>query len=279
MEHLVGLLCNTHRGKEAVNIIEYIQTSLRHPKNGDCFTTDEHASEPESDAESASDMCMYEKVSFDYDNDLGHPTGHPASFDQCAPDNRPLGFASSGYAIPGADNGRMLALVHAKGNMLYALGDNARAAAAFEDAILIAAGRRLHGIRGLIKQIFAAFSYGSYPSGQHDSGETILLYPDKALQTSKLVFSPCGTPPGIKFVAEGLARKAAISTTSNSLLSLAKIYQDGMSSISSSGAPRSAPGVRDILALYYLSLSLQQSPSTANNVGILLAGKIGRAHV
>lgn len=272
MEHLVGLLCNTHRGKEAVNIIEYVQTSLRHPKNGDCFTTDEHASEPESDAESASDMCMYEKASFDYDNDLGHPTGHPTSFDQCAPDNRPLGFASSGYAIPGADNGRMLALVHAKGNMLYALGDNARAAAAFEDAILITAGRRLHGIRGLIKQIFAAFSYGSYSSGQHDSGETILLYPDKALQTSKLVFSPCGTPPGIKFVAEGLARKAAISTTSNSLLSLAKIYQDGMSSISTSGAPRSAPGVRDILALYYLSLSLQQSPSTANNVGILLAG-------
>lgn len=272
MEHLVGLLCNTHRGKEAVNIIEYVQTSLRHPKNGDCFTTDEHASEPESDAESASDMCMYEKASFDYDNDLGHPTGHPTSFDQCAPDNRPLGFASSGYAIPGADNGRMLALVHAKGNMLYALGDNARAAAAFEDAILITAGRRLHGIRGLIKQVFAAFSYGSYSSGQHDNGETILLYPDKALQTSKLVFSPCGTPPGIKFVAEGLARKAAISTTSNSLLSLAKIYQDGMSSISTSGAPRSAPGVRDILALYYLSLSLQQSPSTANNVGILLAG-------
>lgn len=268
----MGLLCNTHRGKEAVNIIEYVQTSLRHPKNGDCFTTDEHASEPESDAESASDMCMYEKASFDYDNDLGHPTGHPTSFDQCAPDNRPLGFASSGYAIPGADNGRMLALVHAKGNMLYALGDNARAAAAFEDAILITAGRRLHGIRGLIKQVFAAFSYGSYSSGQHDNGETILLYPDKALQTSKLVFSPCGTPPGIKFVAEGLARKAAISTTSNSLLSLAKIYQDGMSSISTSGAPRSAPGVRDILALYYLSLSLQQSPSTANNVGILLAG-------
>lgn len=271
MEHLVGLLCNTHRGKEAVNIIEYVQTSLRYPKNGDCFTTDEHASEPESDAESASDMGLYEKASFDYDNDLGPPP----SFDQCLPENRPLGFASSGYAIPGADNGRMLALVHAKGNMLYALGENARAAMAFEDAILIAAGRRRHGIRGLIKQIFAAFSYGSrdgYSSGQRDIGETILLYPDKALQTSKLVFSPCGTPPGIKFVAEGLARKAAISTTSNSLLSLAKIYQDGMSSISTSGAPRSAPGVRDILALYYLSLSLQQSPSTANNVGILLAG-------
>lgn len=270
VEHLIGLLCNTHRGKEAVNIIEYVQTSLRHPKNGDCFASDEHASEPESDAESASDMGTYERASFDYDNDLGQAP----PFNEGGPESRPPGFASSGYAIPGTDNGRMLALIHAKGNMLYALGENAKAASAFEDAILVSAGRRRHGIQGLIKQIFSAFSPGSsqgYPE-QQDSRETILLYPDKALQTSKLVFSPCGTPPGLKYVAEGLARKAAVSTTSNSLLSLAKIYQDGMSSISTSGVPRAAPGVRDILALYYLSLSLQQSPSTANNVGILLAG-------
>lgn len=270
VEHLIGLLCNTHRGKEAVNIIEYVQTSLRHPKNGDCFASDENASEPESDAESASDLGTYERASFDYDNDLGNST----PFNDGGPESRPLGFASSGYAIPGTDNGRMLALIHAKGNMLYALGDNAKAASAFEDAILVAAGRRRHGIQGLIKQIFSAFSPGTsqcYPE-QQDAKEIILLYPDKALQTSKLVFSPCGTPPGFKYVAEGLARKAAVSTTSNSLLSLAKIYQDGMSSISTSGVPRAAPGVRDILALYYLSLSLQQSPSTANNVGILLAG-------
>ena len=46
----------------------------------------------------------------------------------------------SGYAIPPCDNGRMLALVHGKGNMLYALGDNVGAAKAFEDAILIGSG-------------------------------------------------------------------------------------------------------------------------------------------
>lgn len=277
VEHLIGLLCSSHRGKEAVNIIEFVQKSLRFPKNGDCFTADEHASETESDAESgassASDLGSYEKASFDYDDDLNRSV----FTNKRSAETGSTGFGTSGYAIPGCDNGRMLALVHAKGNMLYALGDNAGAAAAFEDAILIAAGRRRHGIQSLIKQIFAAFSYGSRhdypaPSEQHSSNETILLYPDKALQTSKLVFPSCGTPPGIKFVGEGLARKAAISTTSNSLLSLAKIYQDGMSSISSGGMPRAAPGVRDILALYYLSLSLQPSPSTANNVGILLAG-------
>ncbi|KAJ5121801.1 hypothetical protein N7526_008738 [Penicillium atrosanguineum] len=272
VEHLIGLLCSSHRGKEAVNIIDFVQSSLRHPKDGDCFKTDEHASEPESDAESnVSDACMYDKASFDYDDDMGRvPTLNLGS-----PGATPVGFATSGYAIPGSDNGRMLALTHAKGNMLYALGDNAGAATAFEDAVLIAAGRRRHGVQSLIKQIFAAFSPGSsngYQQPESDSGESVLLYPDRALQTAKLVFRASnGTPPGLGYVAEGISRNAAISTTSNSLLSLAKIYQDGMSTVSSS-APRSAPGVRDILALYYLSLSLQPSPSTANNVGILLAG-------
>lgn len=274
VEHLIGLLCGSHRGKEAVNVIDYIQKSLRRSKDGDCFTTDEHASEAESDADSrsssVSEMGSYEKASFDYDDDFGHSTSVNRSSE-----TKPAGFGSSGYAIAGLDNGRMLALTHAKGNMLYALGDNAGAAAAFEDAILIAAGRRRHGIQGLIKQILIAFSSGSRngcPAEPFDRTETILLYPDKALQTAKMVFSPCGTPPGLQYVAEGISRKAAVSTTSNSLLSLAKIYQDGMSNISNSASPRTAPGVRDILALYYLSLSLQPSPSTANNVGILLAG-------
>ncbi|KAJ0421869.1 glycosyl transferase family 41-domain-containing protein [Aspergillus carlsbadensis] len=278
VEHLIGLLCTSQRGKEAVNIIDFVQSSLRLSKNGDCFKGDEHASETESDAESrisgASDLGSYDKADFDYDDEYDHSSfaGRQSGESVAA------GYGSSGYAVPGSDNGRMLALVHAKGNMLYALGDYVAAAIAFEDAILISAGRRRHGIQSLIKQVFAAFWQGSnsgFPaSDRFDPQETILLYPDKALQTSKLVFAPCGTPPGMKYVPEGLARKAALSTTSNSLLSLAKIYQDGMSTAHSSthGGPRSAPGVRDILALYYLSLSLQPSPSTANNVGILLAG-------
>ncbi|KAL6235659.1 hypothetical protein BDW75DRAFT_230156 [Aspergillus navahoensis] len=275
VEHLIGLLCSSQRGKEAVNIIDFVQNSLRLSKNGDCFKADEHASESESDAESrvsgASDVGSYEKATFDYDDDFGRS----AVASRQSGEGVAGGFGSSGYSVPGCDNGRILALVHAKGNMLYAMGDYATAAAAFEDAILISAGRRRHGIQGIIKQIFAAFSQdsrGRYMGDRQDPQETILLYPDKALQTSKLVFAPCGTPPGIKYVPEGLARKAALSTTSNSLLSLAKIYQDGMSTAPATGPPRSAPGVRDILALYYLSLSLQPSPSTANNVGILLAG-------
>lgn len=187
------------------------------------------------------------------------------------------GFGSSGYAILPSDNGRMLALIHGKGNMLYAIGDNAGAANAFEDAILIGAGKRHLGIRGLIRKILAVFSGRANADGLHSNRsyaaeEPILLPPEMALETSHLVFPSQGQLPGLVEVPNGMAKRAAISIVSNSLLSLAKIYQDGMSSSgASANGPRATSGVQEILALYYLSLSLQPSPSTANNVGILLA--------
>ena len=274
VEHLIGLLCSSHRSKEAVNIIEHVQTCLRLPKTGDCFKADEHASDGESDADSIlSDIGSYEKAAFDYDDEYGLS----AAFDQVSTDSKPGGFASCGYAIPGADNGRMLSLIHAKGNILYSLGDHAGAATAFEDAVLVAAGRRRNGIKHLIKTIMIAFAVqesratGSLPPSL-DRKQTLLLYPDRALQTAKLIFPTTGVPPGLKYVPEGIAGKAAISTTSNCLLSLAKIYQDGMSNAwVAAHFGGAAPDVSDILVLYYLSLSLLPSPSTANNVGILLA--------
>ena len=97
VEHLIGLLCTSHRGREAVNIIDFVQTSLRHPRDGDCFKADEHASEPESDAESnVSDVNMYDKASFDYDDEMGRAHG----LNLGSPDTTASpGFASSGYAI------------------------------------------------------------------------------------------------------------------------------------------------------------------------------------
>jgi tetratricopeptide (TPR) repeat protein len=195
------------------------------------------------------------------------------SFGDDDPANQP-GYGSSGYAIPGSENGRMLAFVHAKGNMLYALGDVTGAEHAFEDAVLIAAGRSLHGIRGLIRKILQVLSANDddiITERKDSSPPPLLLPPDKALQTAKLLFTRHGELPGLQYVPEGPAKNAAISTTSNSLLSLAKIFQDGMSNSQLLRHPQRPSGVGDILALYYLSLSLQPSPSTANNVGILLA--------
>ena len=253
IEHLISLLHECHRGREAVKVIEYVEHALRIDGN--------------------SSLVQHQRTLV---------TGGGPSAHQHLSDKSDLeavsDFESSGYAISPSDNGRMLALVHGKGNMLYQLGDNAGAAKAFEDAILIGAGRRHLGIRGLIRQILAVFSEHSQfsigsPYGSFGVDEPILLPPDIALETSKLVFPSQGRLPGLKAVPEGFGYKAAVSIISNSLLSLAKIYQDGMSSSGAAAtAPRATSGVQEILALYYLSLSLQPSPSTANNVGILLAG-------
>ena len=252
IEHLIGLLHEGHRGREAVKVIEYVEHALR----------EDHSVTP---TDQRREIASNELPAIDSHQ---HGGSDSTTF---------YGFGSSGYAIPPLDNGRMLALVHGKGNMLYQLGDNAGAAQAFENAILIGAGRRHLGIQGLIKNILSVFFERSHsatasPHRLCGADEPVLLTPDMALETSRLVFPPNGRLPGLEGVPDGFSQKAAISIVSNSLLSLAKIYQDGMSSSGATAtAPRATSGVQEILALYYLSLSLQPSPSTANNVGILLA--------
>ncbi|PSN71368.1 UDP-N-acetylglucosaminyltransferase [Corynespora cassiicola Philippines] len=274
VEHLIGLLCSDHRGQEAVQIIEEVERNLKFVKKSDALKHADLQSERSSVSESPSLSDASDKPVFEFD---GETESVFKDLDELPGSDQP-GFGTSGYAIPGCDNGRILALVHAKGNMLYALGDNSGAAKAFENAVLIGAGLQIQGISGLIKHILSVVGYDAAersPGGRRipPSNDPILLHPEPALKTAQLCFPPHGQLPGLQYVpSEGMARKAAISTTSNSLLSLAKIFQDGMATNSPKAtAYQSNYGVREILALYYLSLSLQPSPSTANNVGILLA--------
>ncbi|KAI4598985.1 hypothetical protein KJ359_002400 [Pestalotiopsis sp. 9143b] len=264
VEHLVGLLCSAQRSRDAVGIISSVQRALRiqeyhnssHIRNIDG---------PDLHTPTAENMAA----------NPGFP-GYVVATDIGSLSAQP-GFGSSGYQIPGSENGRMVALVHAKGNMLYALKDIDRASRAFEEAVLISTGRGVKCVQSLIDRVHyvlapqntnALFGQGS----RSFSTGPLLLPPAKAKLTAGLVFTNNGELPGLRFVPNGASRKSAISTTSNSLLSLAKIFQDGMSHGGSIQARmRQAPGVGDILALYYLSLSLSESPSTANNVGILLA--------
>ncbi|KAF2842584.1 glycosyltransferase family 41 protein [Patellaria atrata CBS 101060] len=274
VEHLIGLLCSSQRGKEAVAVIEFVERSLLYINPNDSLRNlDGHSENSDSTGRSPSSSETSDKAFFDFD---GENDGIPKDIRNYPGADQP-GFSSSGYAIPGSENGRMLALVHAKGNMLYALGNNAAAAKAFENGVLIAVGRRVQGIGGLIKRILQAFSIDDIElpgtATSRSPHDPILLPPSSALQTARLCFKNNGELPGLRDVPDdGMARKAAISTTSNSLLSLAKIFQDGMSTNSpKANSYQTSYGVREILALYYLSLSLQPSPSTANNVGILLA--------
>lgn len=279
VEHLIGLLCGDHRSNEAVNVIDFVEKSLRIYRHDN--HTDQHSDASSDDEQSsycsASFTPSSEPAFFDFDIDYnGHSmSGRRESF------NAQTGFGLSGYRIAGTENGRMLALVHARGNLLYGLGDTEGASRSFEDAVLISTGRRHRGIRGLIEKILKTVSADDGAANIRRSPQTsanalgsvpILLSPDMALRTASLVFAPQGDLPGLRYLPEGMARKAALSTTSNSLLSLAKIFQDSLSiPNTTTTSPHRPTGIGDILALYYLSLSLQPSPSTANNVGILLA--------
>ncbi|KAJ9623468.1 hypothetical protein H2203_005728 [Taxawa tesnikishii (nom. ined.)] len=275
VEHLVGLLCNEQRGKDAIKIIEYVERYLKYRRTNDLYKAD---SECSSSTASRSPVIseLSDRMVHDFDADA-EGYGKDA---RDLPEGSEPGYGSSGYAIPGSDNGRILSLVHAKGNMLYALGDNVNAAKAFEDAVSIACGRKFGGIQGIVKHVLSVIS--ATPAADMPtrfepelSSDPVLLMPEQAVQTARLCFPHFGELPGLQYLSkdpQSLSRKTAVSTTSNSLLSLAKIFQDSMSQTSRNAVLSQLKcGVRDILALYYLSLSLQPSPSTANNVGILLA--------
>ena len=272
VEHLVGLFCEDRRGREAVKIIDFVQQALRANSVSMASRSSDCSNDPASEDSLSRGNGLSERSGFGYsDREAYGRYKHIQSSHRY-----PVG-GSSGYAIRSCDNGRMLALIHGKGNMLYALGDNAGAAKAFEDAILIGFGQRHLGIRGLIRKVTRVFTDDTEARRQMADtsaayDDPILLVPDEAVETAKLVFPPTGNLPGLAEIAHGAPEKAAYSIVSNSLLSLAKIYQDGMSSSAATATgPRATSGVQDILTLYYLSLSLQPSPSTANNVGILLA--------
>jgi tetratricopeptide (TPR) repeat protein len=282
VEHLVGLLCAEHRAPEAVHIIDFVERSLRRPESGRQSTLGSRAMPYQRQK-----SCTVEELSTNPSHlSLGLQCNaeEPAAFDfkrrlqdlSFSDSNPPAKTALglSGYAIPESENGRLLALIHAKGNLLYAMGDVAAAKEAFEAAVLIAVGTGVHGIHELIQEIQRVLSGHAdvRSSGRLESVPVpLLLHPKKALLTANLLFPQHGQLPGLQCVPEGNPKIAAISTTSNSLLSLAKIFQDGLCS-QVWRKLRSTSSVGDILALYYLSLSLQPSPSTANNVGILLAG-------
>lgn len=257
-EHLVGHLYKNRSG-EAVEVIAYIQRALS-------------STMPDSRSYQSKTLLNESRIGTGAIN-----TNNYSQYLSGGHSTDTVGFGSSGYLLPGNDNGRMLALVHAKGTLLYSQKDAERASEAFQEAVLISVGRRVTGIQELIRRIQAALLPRAHQNASEDHmGQhlrPLMLPPEKARHTAHLVFGGTGELPGLQYLRTGPSKRAAVQTTSNSLLSLAKILQDAMSSGNVDlRLFRGSSQVGDILALYYLSLSLQESPSTANNVGILLAG-------
>ncbi|KAK9373755.1 glycosyl transferase family 41-domain-containing protein [Lipomyces chichibuensis] len=201
------------------------------------------------------------------------------------------------HAVPtsvhAADLARYLAIIHAKGTLLYALGNHVAAADAFARVLALAAGYAdpeydapdSKVTLGRLMQR-ARSTLSSKRNGR------LLLTPHEAQGCLADVFD--GDLPGMRSIADAQHRESIAQTTANTLLTLAKILQDaiasGVAGADSSNATHQAstdgktanantlvqitgriPSAFDVLPLYYLSLALHPSPSTANNIGILLA--------
>ena len=280
-EHLTTVLSSAQRHREAVDVIISVQNSLRLQKT-------ETDSTPATGEESSSTTIKTEPV--ESNGNVSSPTSSSASINNDPPKDKPPsspnstgsqpGFGSSGYAIPAHDNGRMLGLIHMKANILYALKEIAAASEAYEEAVLISVGHPFHSIQVLIQEIRGALSTNTLTpnntqtSFSRPSSGPPLLTPEVAKLTAARTFPHTGGQlPGLRYITDIFQMKAAVATASNALLSMAKILQDGMatSTYSSRSGSNQSTAVGDILSLYYLSMSLQESPSTANNVGILLA--------
>ncbi|KAK9362949.1 glycosyl transferase family 41-domain-containing protein [Lipomyces starkeyi] len=201
------------------------------------------------------------------------------------------------HAVPtsvhAADLARYLAIIHAKGTLLYALGNHVAAADAFARVLALAAGyadpeydapdSKVTLVR-LMQRARSALA--SKRNGR------LLLTPHEAQGCLADVFD--GDLPGMRTVADAQHRQSIAQTTANTLLTLAKILQDAIASGVAGGDTSNAnqqartdgktanantlvqitgriPSAFDVLPLYYLSLALHPSPSTANNIGILLA--------
>ncbi|KAF9972380.1 hypothetical protein BGZ73_004529, partial [Actinomortierella ambigua] len=193
---------------------------------------------------------------------------------------------------------RLQNLLYAKGNLKYALGDMAGARREYERSLEIVFGQGL-GAMQVVYEIMAVIRMASgfgRPSKQELDGMMLLLRPEEALQLTQLVFRETGgVLPGLATLAATCADGAAANgaaaaasgsnsaalwqqanqTTSTILLTLAKLYQDVMDHPTKAkelaGGDDYVPTMSMLLPLYYLSLALNPSPSTCNNLGILLS--------
>ncbi|RCI06408.1 hypothetical protein CU098_011342 [Rhizopus stolonifer] len=187
---------------------------------------------------------------------------------------------------------RLQNLFYAKGNLKYALGDIQGAQRDYEKGLELAfGGIDLMSMCNMI--VYACHphhhSYGA--SLKENELPLVLLQPDQAIRILHIVFSNSnGILPGLVTLnSNGNATNSAetVSTiqqtnqnTSVLLLTLAKLFQDIMNPSTPALAAIAAvtehkPTLATLLPLYYLSLALHPSPSTANNLGIILSNISG----
>ncbi|KAJ1841985.1 hypothetical protein LPJ70_004006, partial [Coemansia sp. RSA 2708] len=175
---------------------------------------------------------------------------------------------------------RLQSLLYSEGNLRFALGDVAGARREYEKAMeAVLGGQRLDdvvvriacaGAQEGINQMFHQQLNNQQPPSQGLDIRSLpltLLAPENAVRILQVLFPETqGVLPGFVPLAakagDGAQLQQANQVASNLLLTLAKLHQDH--------AVVAQP-LSIVLPLYYLSLALVPSPSTCNNLGIILS--------
>ncbi|KAJ2792978.1 hypothetical protein H4R21_006073, partial [Coemansia helicoidea] len=171
---------------------------------------------------------------------------------------------------------RLQSLLYSEGNLRFALGDIAGARREYEKAMeVVLGGSRLDDVVVRIAQIGAQEGINQMFHQQLNRQQPpshnlhisrlplTLLAPENAVRIVQVVFPETrGMLPGFVALAGRSGLQQANQVASNLLLTLAKLHQDH--------AVVAQP-LSIVLPLYYLALSLVPSPSTCNNLGIILS--------
>ncbi|KAJ2628494.1 hypothetical protein GGF44_004472, partial [Coemansia sp. RSA 1694] len=192
------------------------------------------------------------------------------------------------YQVQDKQLSRLQSLLYSEGNLRFALGDVAGARREYEKAMeAVLGGYRLDelivrvasvGAQEGINQMFHQQLHHQLPPAHSLSIDNLpltLLVPENAARILQVIFPETrGVLPGFAGLSAattasskpgGAATSAlqqANHVASNLVLQLAKLHQDH--------AVVAQP-LTIVLPLYYISLALEASPSTCNNLGIILS--------
>ncbi|KAJ2064668.1 hypothetical protein GGI17_000810 [Coemansia sp. S146] len=188
------------------------------------------------------------------------------------------------YQVQEKQLSRLQSLLYSEGNLRFALGDVAGARREYEKAMEAVLGGyrldevivRIAGVGALegINQMFHQQLHHQLPASHDlsiDSLPLTLLAPENAVRILQALFPETrGVLPGFAGLSSGKAGSASATSAlqqanhvaSNLVLQLAKLHQDH--------AVVAQP-LSIVLPLYYMSLALEASPSTCNNLGIILS--------
>ncbi|KAJ2859694.1 hypothetical protein GGH94_005967, partial [Coemansia aciculifera] len=188
------------------------------------------------------------------------------------------------YQVQEKQLSRLQSLLYSEGNLRFALGDVAGARREYEKAMEAVLGgyrldeviMRIASVGALegINQMFHQQLHHQLPPSHNlsiDSLPLTLLAPENAVRVLQTLFPETrGVLPGFVGLSSSKAGSAPATSAlqqanhvaSNLVLQLAKLHQDH--------AVVAQP-LSIVLPLYYMSLALEASPSTCNNLGIILS--------